>query len=299
LDYLRWVSEATPVELDQWRLMLRPHEALPTSHKLTTRGSHPQLVRESALTAQMTACLDEALPEGNASRCADVYVGFMQNYFSIGYDAKGAHMVETSRTQTVVGGLCFRNGCGKVCYGWQVLVHAFYTGLLTRSLQNVRVQPPHREAPDRADEPRAAMEDLQPPLAERRVNQRTGHVRSLMFVNINSYGAGWDVMPRSLPVGSPPPSPADGCLEVLAMRNVLVGTGALLGLARPAYLTSGSAVAFSLSAGEYMEVDGEPWAMTCGCDVLIQPQRKVYMLCAPPSAPFWRGHVNRAFWGAT
>lgn len=292
LNYLRWVSEATPVELDQWRLMLRPHEELPAAHKLKTRGSHPQFVQDNVIATQVSAYIDEALPvESTASRCADIYAGLMQNYFSIGYDAKGAQMVETSRNETAVGGFCFRKGCGKVCYGWQILAHAFCTGLLTRSLQNIRVQPP--------GEGRAAMSDLQPPLAQQRVNKRTGHLRSLMLVNINSYGAGLDVMPRSLPAGVPSPAPADGCLEVLAMRNVLVGTGALLGLARPTYLASGSAVAFSLSGGEYMEVDGEPWGMECGCDVLVEKHRRVHVLCAPLEAPFWRGHVSRAFWGAT
>merc|ERR1739845_43668 len=110
-----------------------------------------------------------------------------------------------------------------------------------------------------------------------------------MFININSFGAGNKVLPDAQTLKVPPP-PSDGVLEVLAVRNVLGGVGIVLGLMRPAYLASAQVSAFILHEGSFMELDGEPWRLDCGCDVLLEPHRKVAMLRAPKNA-HWVGHL--------
>jgi len=119
--------------------------------------------------------------------------------------------------------------------------------------------------------------------------------RSLMFVNINSYGAGVQVLPPPAEALRPP-APGDGVLEVLSLRNVADGLRVFAGLGRPRYITSTQTVAFTVSGGLCMQLDGEPWLLDTGCDVFIEPHRKVRMLLAPPEARFWRGHVTPGFW---
>lgn len=289
LTYLKWVVQAAPVVLDQWRLVLRPHEALDDSHKLRTCGSHPQLVSDPELSNQLLGDMREALEEDplNPGR-GDVYLGYWQNYFSVGVDAKVARYVDVSRSETSCGRCCFRRGCGKVCYAWQGLLHAAFGTILTQTIRLMKVTTP----PEFGNDDRATMN---PPLNERRVNGRRGRLRQLMFVNINSYGAGLQVQPDPSDCDRTP-SPGDGILEVLGLRNVLSGLGVYAGLIKPTYFCSAEAVAFSLQRGECMQLDGEPWSMDCGCDVLVEPHRKVTMLRAPSESRWWRGSVVQNFW---
>merc|ERR1712048_1155097 len=122
-----------------------------------------------------------------------------------------------------------------------------------------------------------------------------GHFRQLMFVNINSYGAGLNVVPPSSRLQQRP-SPADGILEVLAVRNPFTTLCLFSRLTKPVYLASSSRIAFRLSIGEWMQLDGEPWRLDIGCDVLIEPHRKLTMLCAPLDAPFWRRQPAWRYW---
>lgn len=115
-----------------------------------------------------------------------------------------------------------------------------------------------------------------------------------MMVNINSYAAGLDVL-GSVNT-SQKPHPADGVLEVLAVRNPLTNLAMFMRIAYPTYLASANAIAFRLDAGEWMQVDGEPWHLDVGCDVLVEFYRGVHMLRAPDEGPFWRGHVSPDFW---
>jgi hypothetical protein len=74
LSYLKWIVQAVPVQLDQWRIVLRPHNLLPTNHKLKTMGSHPQLVKDPELSQQLFGDMNEALEE-NCTGPHDVYLG--------------------------------------------------------------------------------------------------------------------------------------------------------------------------------------------------------------------------------
>lgn len=296
LMYLQWVIQATPVLLDQWRLVIRPHEKLPDEHKLQTPGSHPQLVENREFSKKLLGDIADALEgeDPNAS-CEDIYVGFWQNYFSIGLDAKITNHVDLCRSRTACGQACFRRGCGKLCYAWQGVEHSCFSRLLTRSLQELRLAP---EATDPSDGgPAAELLGIDPPLQRQRIQGGRGRIRQMMLVNINSYGAGLDVLPRK---GSTDKqfTPNDGALEVFGVRNALTTLCVFARIAKPAYLASAGRVAFRLSKGECMQMDGEPWLLHVGCDVLVEPHRKLTMLLAPPDAPFWRGHISRRYWVA-
>lgn len=294
LLYLKWTVQAVPVTLDQWRVTLRPRETLAANHKLRTCGSHPQLVTDKELSKQLLGDLQEALDMDPASEFRrgqeEVYLGFWQNYFSIGMDAKVSAFVDHSRNETACGRCCFRNGCGKVCYAWQSMLHAAFGQVITRSLKRFRVSGQY-DADD--DE----LKELHPALSARVVNGRPGQVRDLMFVNINSYGSGLKVMPDP-GCCSQPPDPADGVLEVLGLRSALAGLGMFLGLMRPTYFCSSEAIGFTMDEGAFMQVDGEPWRLDCSCDCLVELHRKVTMLRAPPEARWWGGNVEQNFWTA-
>merc|ERR1711865_404774 len=102
------------------------------------------------------------------------------------------------------------------------------------------------------------------------------------MVNINSYGAGVQVQPNLIHTGVQP-SPGDGLMEVFSFRSVLAMGAANIRI-RPRYHTSAGAAVFRLKVGEHMQIDGEGWRLHSGCDVLIEPHRKVTMLCAPEKA---------------
>lgn len=287
-EYLRMVIEATPVELDQWRVLLQPHEPLPHDHKLRQPGSHPQLVEKDDLRTQCQFDIQHALGRGAAPPSArDIYVGTWQNYFSLGLDAKVTWFVERARSERKCGRCCFRRGCGKLCYAWQGLLRSCCNNLLARSLHGVRLLPAGAETEE--------MEDLDPPFEELYADCARGRLRQLMMVNINSYGAGLDVQPPGS-TAEMPPQPADGVLEVLGVRNATFTIGLHARLKRPSYIKSVQAIAFRLSEGEYMQLDGEPWHLSSGCDVLVEKHRKVSMLRAPATARYWRGHINVGFW---
>eukprot|EP00929_Paragymnodinium_shiwhaense_P042031 TRINITY_DN21826_c0_g3_i1.p1 TRINITY_DN21826_c0_g3~~TRINITY_DN21826_c0_g3_i1.p1 ORF type:complete len:626 (-),score=49.97 TRINITY_DN21826_c0_g3_i1:94-1884(-) len=348
LKYLRWIAQATPVTMDQWRVVLRPHCQLPENHKLREPGSHPQPVTDRVLSQQLLVDLEEAIgchspprsrgkkdgslseapsrtrqPTGEESN--EIYLGFWQNYFSIGIDAKVLGLVDTARNTTSCGRGCFRHGCGKLCYAFQavrhmhegnnVLTDAFGLDFRTAApLGRQTATPATLDEASRATTPMLTaasptplvptppeLRPLVPPLSARRINGRKGRLRQLMMVNINSYGAGLNVLPKP-GRECPSISPGDGVVEVLGLRNAFTGIGAFIRASKPTYLASAASVAFRFlpdnpRAVEWMQIDGEPWPMPGGCDVLVEPHRKVTMLCAPAEAPWWGcGHCQPDFW---
>lgn len=266
LEYLRWAMEAIPTELDQWRLLLRPHFRIPDTHKLRTRGSHPQPVGEE-LAAQLHADFEEAMPTTNFAPGAEVFLGLWQNYFSIGLDAKIASYVDTARG-TECGQHCFRGGCGKACYAWQSALNIAGAVNLPPAI------PAFKVAADAEEE----FDDLVEPLASRKVQGSSGYFQQIMMVNINSYAGGLKVMPYRT-TENKRPSHGDGRIEVMAIKHLLFSALAFVGV-QPSYLFSTGAIAFTLAEGNYMQLDGEPWEIEGGCDILITPHRKVSMLQA-------------------
>mmetsp|Transcript_3689 Transcript_3689/g.8071 ORF Transcript_3689/g.8071 Transcript_3689/m.8071 type:complete len:547 (-) Transcript_3689:20-1660(-) len=302
LQYLKWLVGADTVFMDQWRMLLRPHEELPEDHKLRTLGSHPQLVERPDLTAQ---CLNDIRDSvGDLSgEGRQVFVAYWQNYFSIGTDAKIAFGVERSRRSTRVGRCCFRSGLGKVCYAFHGVVNAISRAKLSRIVSSLKVIPPSFRSLESEDQEEPQEEiavdhshasDLDPPLRERRIHCSQGRLRQLVVMNINSYGAGLKVLP-DVPPAKVPPKPHDGFVELLATRNSISFAGILMGCVRPTYLDSSQFLAMTLSEGEYMQLDGEAWQLDVGADIIIEPHRRVAMLRAPATAR-WRGHCQQDFW---
>eukprot|EP00928_Gymnodinium_smaydae_P081795 TRINITY_DN65257_c0_g1_i1.p1 TRINITY_DN65257_c0_g1~~TRINITY_DN65257_c0_g1_i1.p1 ORF type:complete len:523 (+),score=110.51 TRINITY_DN65257_c0_g1_i1:119-1687(+) len=289
LQYLQWMAEAEPVLMDQWRLVLRPHKQVPKDHKLRTCGSHPQLVQDGTLSRQLLAEMEEAL-EKTMDEQQEVFLGFWQNYFSIGTDAKIAKYVDTSRNTTTCGRQMFRLGLGKVCYAYQLLFTS-YEHFVTPFIENLKAAEYNGPVEYSSG---GDLQDLEPPLLERKACGGTGMLQQLMMVNINSYGAGMRCQPTESQVQYRP-APADGTFEVLGLRNMACFAAMYLGAKGPTHMFSTSKTAFSVSAGEYMQQDGEPWKLDEGCDVMVEPHRKVTMLRAPSSA-IWGGHIKPCFW---
>jgi len=301
LNYLQWVVEATPVTLDQWRVVLRPHVNLPDDHKLRTCGSHPQLVTDADLSEQLLGDIEESLrgstADASMAMSEEVFVGFWQNYFSLGMDARVANYVDETRSQTACGRCCFRRGLGKVCYAWQGLLHACGSQELTRSVLQMKncwptAIPDANNASSGSLMPQQSLDELLPE-----------DFRQVMLVNICCYGGGLNVLPRAATGRegdtSPTrlyPSPNDGMLEIMGLRGPISSIAVFARVRKPEFVTSARRVAFRHSAGEFMQLDGEPWQLETGCDVLIEHHRKLTMLQAPAHAPFWRDSELREFW---
>jgi len=291
LEYLKQLLEADVVDLDQWQVVLRPHEMLEEGHKLRTCGSHPQPVKDLALQQQLIKDLEMALPVSRGrDGYQEVFMGFWQNYFSMGIDAKVTNFVDLARNKTKCGQCCFRHGGGKLCYAWQGMLNAFRCELLPNLLRQIRVTCWDSSADQ--------LEDLEPPLSSRTVNGGKGRVRQMMLVNINSYAAGQQVQPKAC-VASTPPNPGDGQIEIMGVRSAVAGLAMMGGLMSPTYLTSTKCMTFSIASGMYMQLDGEPWKLNCGCDVMVELHRKVSMLRAPANSRYWHGHIQQGFWSKT
>mmetsp|Transcript_66434 Transcript_66434/g.130998 ORF Transcript_66434/g.130998 Transcript_66434/m.130998 type:complete len:555 (+) Transcript_66434:51-1715(+) len=301
LKYLQWVVEAKPVTLDQWRVVLRPHMTLPPDHKLRTCGSHPQLVTDDDLSEQLLGDIEESLrgsPTTTSSAMSEeVFVGFWQNYFSFGMDARVANYVDETRSHSACGRCCFRRGLGKVCYAWQGLLHGCASRELTRSVLHMRACWPSENPEDTV----ASSESMPPqqPLDELLPED----FRQVMFINISCYGGGLNVLPRAAAVRErstsptrPDPSPNDGKVEVMGLKGAVSSLAVFARVRKPDFVTSARRVAFRHATGEFMQLDGEPWQLQSGCDVLIQHHRKLTMLQAPANAPFWRDRTLQAFW---
>eukprot|EP00927_Polykrikos_kofoidii_P012659 TRINITY_DN15483_c0_g1_i1.p1 TRINITY_DN15483_c0_g1~~TRINITY_DN15483_c0_g1_i1.p1 ORF type:complete len:616 (+),score=80.82 TRINITY_DN15483_c0_g1_i1:106-1848(+) len=328
LTYLQWVVKADPVKLDQWRVVVRPHNRLPRGHKLYEPGSHPQLVVDQGLARQLCGDIESALDveESEVDRHEEVFLGFWQNYFSIGMDARVAGHVDAARSKTATGQCCFRNGFGKACYVCQGFLHGLSRKNLAATLGgSMMVHPARTEncggngiARETSSPPQCLPEEAEAPSSPSLVSERSQsksgdfgthspseelelsplsiltRLSQLSIVNINSYGAGsMNMFHEKI---APAPCPSDGVVEVMGFLNMFNVIGVLALISRPLYIASARRVAFRLAAGEWMQVDGEPWQFDVGCDVLVEPHRKVNVLCAPASAPFWCGRPKPSFW---
>lgn len=281
--------------LDQWRVVLRPHMTLPLDHKLRTCGSHPQYVSDVSLSDQLLGDIDESLRGSSAAASMamadEVFVGFWQNYFSFGMDARVANYVDETRSQSACGRCCFRRGLGKVCYAWQGLLHGCGSQELTRSVLQMKAVWP-MAAPEANGVSSGSMPPQQP------LDELLPEAfRQVMLVNICCYGGGVNVLPRAA-TAQPYPSPNDGMLEIMGLRGAISSIAVFARVQKPELVTSARRVAFRLSAGQFMQLDGEPWQLFSGCDVLIEHHRKLTMLQAPPNAPFWRDRTLQEFWAA-
>eukprot|EP00397_Hematodinium_sp_SG-2012_P021838 GEMP01022589.1.p1 GENE.GEMP01022589.1~~GEMP01022589.1.p1 ORF type:complete len:481 (+),score=93.60 GEMP01022589.1:245-1687(+) len=249
-QYLRWVAEAQEVPLDMWRITVVTDEPLPQNHKFYSLGSHPRPTDDT-----------------------NTFVGYFQNYFSIGLDAKVTYLVEESRKQTRCGRLMFRRGLGKCVYAWNGAKQACLKGCCQRLLT------PYI----RLDSPVS--------LAERKIQSCLvrGRCRQISVININSYAGGQKAYHGSQ-------HPADGLLEVLAMRNFCCALGLFGGCSSMHYVDTLPDVEFKLSEPTYMQIDGESWHLPSTCTVSIVRHQTVSMLRAPENGRFWTKAHPAEFW---
>mmetsp|Transcript_14918 Transcript_14918/g.32210 ORF Transcript_14918/g.32210 Transcript_14918/m.32210 type:complete len:556 (+) Transcript_14918:51-1718(+) len=281
LNYLLYMGEAKPVLMDQWMVVIRPHERLPPDHKLRTCGSHPQLICDEETRKQLLQDLQDEFGgriDNEASLEDEVFAGYWQNYYSVGMDARITGEVEKAR-QAGFGRCLFRWGMGKLCYGWKAFLYSC-SRVITQAIQHLTLT-------------NIGGEDSQ--TVSLACKGSAGRIRQLMFLNINSYSAGLQVLP-SPEQADAPPNPSDEIMEVLSVRNVAGACGIFFGCTRPKYWASCERAAFSLNSSQSMQADGEPWFLDCGADVLLQHHRKVTMLRAPDKSRNWSKHIVPGFW---
>jgi len=134
-----------------------------------------------------------------------------------------------------------------------------------------------------------------------------GEVRQFTLTNLNSYGAGMVLYDAQ--VLREIVSPNDWKLEVFALEGPFSVIGMtlakkLMGIpcgSIPIVKQTGR-VEMVLRRGEYFQMDGEPWVLNVGCNAIIEPNRKVRMLCPldqeGPGLGCWLGKQKRSFWEA-
>jgi len=254
----------------------------------------------------MMARIREACDEGSS-----IYHGSFQNYFSLGIDAKVTVAFERIR-QTSCGQCTFKLGLGRL---WYLFLGATRTGrCCLRSLANeVNLYYAHRLRPSTSacggvgsgsESGRSGpgggpgsnttslgariLEQLN--LQRRYIQSRVtpGLLRSLVFLNINSYSGG--SRPYCRDMGKQ--RPHDGLLEVLGARNgYTLGCAATFNTGLES-LTKGRSFVFSSDSDQFMQSDGEGWYLDSGFVCLIQKARTALMLRAPEGAPFWSSSTS-------
>jgi len=248
-QYLQWATRADEVSLDSWRVTVTPDTDLPPNHKLYTAGSHPRPTTKH-----------------------NTFVGYFQNYFSVGLDAHITYEVEECRSKSKLGRYMFRRGLGKCCYALAGLKQCLFNGLCSRILTpHVKLDPPVA-------------------LSERRIHSciTKGRCRQISVVNINSFGAGQKVHHGSQ-------DPSDGLIEVLCLRNCLFGLGIYGHCNAMHFIDSLPEITLRHQEETYMQIDGEAWHMPGPCTVKIELSRKVTMLRAPEDA-YFTARQRATFW---
>eukprot|EP00927_Polykrikos_kofoidii_P084723 TRINITY_DN9016_c0_g1_i1.p1 TRINITY_DN9016_c0_g1~~TRINITY_DN9016_c0_g1_i1.p1 ORF type:complete len:482 (+),score=47.90 TRINITY_DN9016_c0_g1_i1:113-1558(+) len=206
----------------------------------------------------------------------EVYEGLFQNYFSIGMDGAVTYGVHMSRV-SCCGSCCFKCGCGKGCYAVQGCRAGSCCCCLSRPI-SIR---PDAVVHSGTDE------------WEFDASKQT--VRQLTMLNINSYGSGAvvhsDATLRRV-------RPMDGKLELFGVKNICSLTCLNLGLQSAKNVQQVDRMRLTLEKGEYFQMDGEGWQLTCGCDVEVSLNKKVPMLRPPVCRTgIWRGRQVPGFWG--
>jgi hypothetical protein len=120
-------------------------------------------------------------------------------------------------------------------------------------------------------------------------------VRQLTMLKLNSYGSGAvvhsDATLRRV-------RPMDGKLELFGVKNICSLTCLNLGLQSAKNVQQVDRMRLTLEKGEYFQMDGEGWQLTCGCDVEVSLNKKVPMLRPPVCRTgIWRGRQVPGFWG--
>ncbi|CAD7960131.1 unnamed protein product [Amoebophrya sp. A120] len=323
LQYLKMVEDAELTILDQWELTLLPKKKLPEDHKLRTLGSHPQKVQDPAHRERVYAALKKCnyvteeddiadqsqgisnfhhdtkyakkkterikdnmarLLDAHAANDGEIFQSTFQNYFSFGADADTTVFVEDAR-QTAFGKCTFSSGLGKMWYGCGGCKG--FMKCCPPSLADGMDFYYH-------DRLRYGGEFEDAGLKRRMIQsgQHSGLLRTMVFLNINSYGAGR----RPYPGDMGKQRPHDGTIEVLGCRNQCSLARATLCGAWMATLARGKAFLMDLRQPQYMQADGEGWKIDLPCLVTVSKKRTAVLLRAPVNGKFWEAAHKPTFW---
>eukprot|EP00392_Amoebophrya_sp_AT5.2_P014510 g14667.t1 len=321
-EYVRMMEEAELTILDQWELTILPKKRLPEDHKLKTLGSHPQLLKDSGQKEaiykklrQYSYVTDEddipsfaqglaqfehdkmhaherrkkikenmkKLLDSHRESDGEIFQGTWQNYFSIGTDADTAVFVENAR-QTSCGRCTFKSGCGKMWYGLGGAKNCKCCARTIPAEADLYVQ----------ERLRGENEFEDASLQKRFVQSKNeaGKLRTLVFLNINSYGAGH--LPYTGDIGKQ--RPHDGLVEVLGCRNTYELGLSTVCNAPMATLARGKAFLMDIHTGWYMQSDGEGWYLDNPCLLTISKKRTAVMLRAPVNSKYWNKTHKPTFW---
>lgn len=261
VKYIRQAIAGDSVQLDQWKVTIKPKFIFP-----------------AALAPQC------------ASNCQLAHVGYFQNYFSVGMDAKTTQRVDISR-RDCCGRCCFRCGCGKGCY----VVHAPYPCCPGRNFNRditVRYYKTSGEYDAHLREA-SISQNMYPPPHSGHTWDFSRKCRQFTLTNINSYGGG-TVLFNNAKLGGV--APHDGLLEAFAWSGPC---DALRGWLTGVTPTKVHRLEMSFEEGQFFQMDGEPFIVDSPCDVTVEWNRKVTML-RPPSTGRergrWFGRQVPEFW---
>jgi len=249
VQYIKQAIAGTPVELDQWKVTITPRFMFPA-----------------------------ALQPNCPSACALSHVGYFQNYFSVGMDAKTTQRVAGARRDRC-GQCIFRAGCGKACY----LVHAPCPCCPGRTL-----------LPDLSVKYFRSKAEFDVCRGESPLEYDFGSTaRQFTLTNINSYGAGQNIFSSR---DYENVKPNDGQLEVFTASGLCDGLSIVL---RGAKIDKAYRVQMSFEEGQFFQMDGEPFVVDAPCEVTVEFHRKVSMLRPPATgsaAGYWLPGKPPSFW---
>mmetsp|Transcript_659 Transcript_659/g.1532 ORF Transcript_659/g.1532 Transcript_659/m.1532 type:complete len:311 (+) Transcript_659:356-1288(+) len=266
-ECLRRTLRSDTVELDQWKVTLRPKSLLPPALR-------PQNLE---------------------------HVGYFQNYFSVGMDAMVAQRVGEAR-QHGIGKCCFKTRCpwpcskvhgGICCYGLHTPLRCCWCA--SQALNRTRH---NRPAPlevhlDGSAEPFCVPEEARQFTLTNLNSYGAGMTLFADGPALESVRPN-DGRLEVWTLRGPPQ------MVRMAVSNKVLPRGcAISGCGRVSIMAQPSRVEMELQTGQFFQMDGEGWVLNEGCKVIVEHHKKVRMLCPPGhgmGAGSWEGRQNHDFW---
>lgn len=248
VKYVKQAIAGTAVELDQWKVTLKPRFMFP---------------------AALQPCCESGLQ----------HVGYFQNYFSVGMNAKMMQRVANAR-RDCCGQCAFRCGCGTLCY---------YLHGPTPCCPG-RVLGPDFEVKYWKSREEHLVEGACAP----HHYEYSRRCREFTLSNINSIGGGFTLFSED---DLKDISPGDTQLEMYEACNSCDYLGWLFKGVAP--VTKAFRVEMNFEEGQFFQMDGEPFVVDAPCSVTVEWNRKVTMLRPPTTgdvAGLWRGRQKPDFW---
>lgn len=259
IDYIRRALHAQTVELDQWKLTLKPTSFLPPA--LAATSPIPQ------------------------------FVGYFTNYFSVGMDAKTALDVSEARRRQL-GKCCFRMRCPKPFQA----VHGGFCCYAANAPNILKCWCCRTQALNSSDDGMTVDLDERTYNIPGEVRQFT--LTNLNSYGAGMLLYDNEAMAKVKPNdGKLEVFTREGPWSVLGMtvaKKVLKSPCGSVRMTEQA-----SSVKMTLKKGEFFQMDGEPWILNNGCEAEVALNCKVRMLCPlaqGSGAGIWARCQERSFW---